>query len=92
MHRLLGHAEPVQSAMELECQLESHGIRFSDSDPRVEALTPGAADWRLLLQIDTDEQGDSFGWGDGGRLYYWMRREALERRDFATAWLILQCY
>lgn len=91
-HRLLGHPEPVQDEMQLECQLESHGLTIGAGGPRAAALAPGAADWRLLLQIDTDEAGDAFGWGDCGRIYYWIRRQAVPRRDFADGWLILQCY
>ena len=59
IHRLLGHPDPVQGDMQLECQLASNGIDCGDAggyrDPRVPALRPGAADWRLLLQIDSDD-------------------------------------
>ena len=50
-----------------------------------------AAQWRLLLQLDTD---DSLGvmWGDSGRIYFWMREEDLRSRAFDRAWCILQCY
>src|SRR5205814_3675825 len=55
IHRLLGHPEPVQGDMQLECQLVSHGLYCGDAsgyrDTRATALRPGAADWRLLLQI-----------------------------------------
>jgi uncharacterized protein YwqG len=94
IHRLLGHPDPVQGDMQLECQLVSNGIYCGTSngyrDPRVPALRPGAADWRLLLQIDSDDPAGMM-WGDVGRIYYWMHTEDLAARRFDQAWLILQC-
>ena len=40
-----------------------------------------AADWRLLLQLDTDDEA-SMMWGDLGRLYFWITGDALRRRAF----------
>jgi uncharacterized protein YwqG len=80
--------------MQLECQLVTHGLYCGDAtgyrDPRAETLRPGAADWRLLLQIDSDEHAGMM-WGDVGRIYYWMREEDLAAAAWDTAWLILQC-
>jgi uncharacterized protein YwqG len=94
-HRLLGHPQPIQGDMQLECQLVSHGLYCGDStgydDPRAERLAPGAVDWRLLLQVDSDEALD-MAWGDGGRIYYWLRRDALAARRWDEAWLVLQCF
>jgi len=57
----------------------------------VASLKPGAANWHLLLQFDTD---DDLGlmWGDGGRLYFWVEAEAGRDGRFDNAWLILQCH
>jgi uncharacterized protein YwqG len=81
--------------MQLECQLANSGIyggRPSDyQDPRVAALRAGAADWRLLLQVDSDDAAGMM-WGDVGRIYYWIRAQDLAARRFDQAWLILQCY
>ena len=94
IHRLLGHPDPVQGDMQLECQLASNGIYCGNAsgyhDPRVPALRPGAAHWRLLLQIDSDDAAGMM-WGDVGRIYYWMHTEDLAARRFDRAWLILQC-
>jgi len=30
-------------------------------------------------------------WGDVGRIYYWIRRNALATRDFDQTWLVFQC-
>jgi uncharacterized protein YwqG len=50
----------------------------------------GSFDSRLLLQIDSDE-GSGMMWGDTGRLYYWMHKDALAERRWEAAWLELQC-
>jgi len=93
-HQVLGHARPLQNAMELECQLVTHDIHCGDpggyEDPRAEELRPGAADWTLLLQLDSDEPAGMM-WGDLGRLYFWIRGDDLAQRAFERTWTILQC-
>jgi uncharacterized protein YwqG len=44
----------------------------------------------LLLQVDSDDVG--MMWGDGGRLYFWIREQDARRADFSNVWMILQCY
>jgi uncharacterized protein YwqG len=90
IHRLLGHPDPIQGDMQLECQLASNGIDYGDEDPRTDVLRAGATGWRLLLQVDSDEDVGMM-WGDVGRLYYWLRREDLAAGAWDAAWLILQC-
>jgi uncharacterized protein YwqG len=47
--------------------------------------------WQLLFQLDSDEIGE-FMWGDGGMLYYWIRKSDLLARDFTKHWMTGQCY
>jgi uncharacterized protein YwqG len=93
-HRLLGHADPQQGDMQLECQLVTNGLYAGDesgyNDPRAEVLAPGATSWRLLLQIDTDDDV-SMMWGDAGQLYWWMHKDAMRSRAWNASHLILQC-
>jgi uncharacterized protein YwqG len=95
IHRLLGHPETIQGDMALECQLVSHGLDCGDESgyesPRAVELAPGAVQWKLLLQIDSDPAA-RMQWGDGGRLYFWMTGDAMRRRDWDSAWMVLQCY
>ena len=50
----------------------------------------GAAEWLLLLQVDSDDVAQ-WMWGDCGRLYYWIRESDLRGRRFDRIWAILQC-
>lgn len=94
-HQALGFPTPVQDdAMELQCQLAANGLYVGTpegyEDPRAAALRDGAADWSLLLQLDSD---DDIGWmwGDVGTLYFWVREADARRGDFTHAWMVMQC-
>jgi len=93
-HRLMGHPVEVQGDMRLQCQLAANGVYCGNpesyKDPRVESLRSGAGDWRLLLQLDS-EDAMNWMWGDCGRVYYWIRRDDLAARDFDRVWCIMQC-
>ena len=96
-HQLLGYADPDQHAdMDLESQLASNGLYCSDSgeigfdDPRAVDLEAGAKEWKLLFQIDSSDSGRCT-WGDMGKVYFWIRRGDLAKRDFDKVWAILQC-
>lgn len=90
-NQLLGYPDTLQDDMRLECQLASHGVDVSQmaSDPQAKALIPGADDWTLLLQVDSDGQA-GMRWGDGGILYYWIEQNALRSADFSNVWCVLQ--
>jgi uncharacterized protein YwqG len=94
-HQLLGLPQPVQGEMELECQLVTNGLYTGDptgyKDPRRKTLELGAADWMLLLQVDSDDNAGMM-WGDLGMLYFWIRRQDLAARSFDKVWTILQCH
>lgn len=93
-HQILGHPQPIQGDMQLECQLVSNGLYCGNStgynDPRAKGLAKGAEDWKLLFQLDSDDKAGMM-WGDVGRLYFWMRQEDLNNRDFGKSWMVLQC-
>ena len=84
----------VQNSMQLDCQLASSGIDLrcdaGYDDPRAAQLEGGAADWMLLLQVDTDDKA-GWMWGDCGTLYYWIRRPDLLAGRFDRVWMIFQC-
>lgn len=95
-HQIGGFPFPIQDdGMELEAQLVSNGIDCGDSSgyrsEQAKALAAGASEWRLLLQLDSD---DNFGacWGDVGTLYFWLREADAKAKRFDKTWLILQCF
>jgi uncharacterized protein YwqG len=94
-HQILGHPRPVQGdGMELECQLATNGIYLGGpegyQDPRRAALEASAKDWKLLLQLDTDDD-TGWMWGDVGTLYFWIREQDAARADFSKVWMVFQC-
>jgi len=92
--RMFGYPDVIQNEMELDCELASNGLYLGDgsgyADPRAEALERGAGDWILLLQVDSVDSSGMM-WGDGGMLYFWIRRGDLKEKNFDDAWMILQC-
>ncbi len=92
-HRLLGHPSPLAGDMQLDCQLVTHGIRCGRpdayADPRAAGLALGAPDWRLLLQLDTDDAART-AFGARGRWFVWMQEAVLRRGEFERVWAIVQ--
>lgn len=95
LNKLLGYSDNIQGEMELECELVTNGLYCGDpsgyNDPRAKALEPNAKNWRLLLQIDSNEENDMM-WGDCGRLYFWIKKEDLLNKQFDRSWFSLQCF
>jgi uncharacterized protein YwqG len=93
-HKLLGYPEPIQDAMEIECAMVTNGVYMGDANgyqhPRFKELDATKYDWRLLLQIDSDDAAKMM-WGDAGRLYFWIRDQDLRERRFNKTWMIYQC-
>ena len=81
--------------MELECELVTNGLYCGDpsgyNDPKAKKLEPNAKNWQLLLQIDSNEENEMM-WGDGGRLYFWIKKDDLLNKNFDKTWFSLQCY
>jgi uncharacterized protein YwqG len=77
----------------LEAQLVSNGIYCGDANGyaqgRKKGLDAGASDWRLLLQVDSEERTGMY-WGGSGRIYFLIRHRDLQDRRFEKVWLILQ--
>ncbi|MCA0429017.1 MAG: DUF1963 domain-containing protein [Bacteroidetes bacterium] len=95
-NQILGYANCVQGTMELECQLVTNGLYCGDAsgyeNPLRKELEAGASDWLLLLQIDSEEEKAGMMWGDCGKIYFWIKKSDLLKKNFDNAWCILQCY
>jgi uncharacterized protein YwqG len=95
-YQIGGYARAVQNDdMERKAQLASNGLYLGNADAyesdRARAIDAGKDDWRLLLQLDSDDEADMM-WGDAGMLYFWIREQDARARDFSNVWMILQCY
>ena len=94
IHKLFGYPDLLQNDIFLECQLVSSGLYCGNAsgynDPRAEGLKEGAADWMLLFQIDTDDNADMM-WGDVGRVYFAIKKQDLQNRNFDAVWSVFQC-
>lgn len=93
-NKLLGHADPIQGGMELECEYVANQIYCGNSEgyylAKARGLDKNAARWTLLMQVESNEDIGMM-WGDVGRLYLWITNEDLAARNFEKSWLILQC-
>lgn len=87
-HHFLGYSENMQNDMQIQAQLVTNGVQ-DGSDPRRADLEAGAADWVLLLQLDSDPSANLL-WGDSGMLYFWIPRQDLRDRRFDRVWAIIQ--
>lgn len=94
LHRIGGFPECVQGDPKLEAHLVSHGLYCGDPGGyrtgKERGLWAGATEWELLLQVDSDDRAKMM-WGDVGRIYFLIHREALARRQFDKTWLVFQC-
>lgn len=97
--KLLGWPDIIQNNMTRECELVRRGYYlgglWEDIPVQVydEATQHSLAQWQLLFQLDTAEQGAfTLLFGDSGRLYFYIRKEDLAQQNFDKVWTILQCY
>jgi len=74
---LLGYAYEVQNPMEDDCHQAFPGISKSPDD------------WTLLLQLGEVEESEII-WGDGGRAYFWIRKEDLANLNFDRVYFTTQ--
>lgn len=82
VHRLFGWADQIQGDLHLsDDQWTGRGH---------DAMEPCPHDWRLLLQIDTDDRL-GWMWGDVGRLYWSIDANAAQDERLGSPPVILQC-
>lgn len=92
-HRIGGYPSEIQEEqMAISCELMRRGL-----PPQYEGtqITPAIAraekQWRMLLQIDSDP-ALKMNWGDGGRLYVFIRETDALKGDFSKTVTISQTY
>lgn len=80
MHQIGGYPCPVQNdAMEADCDRMAKQLGWPSE----------VGDWRLLLQLDTDDEAGMM-WCDVGSLYFWIREQDARAGDFSRIWMMLQ--
>ena len=85
VHQLFGHPLILQEEeMQSECQRMIHA-----ANPEKKQSNPDQ--WKLLLQIDSDEKTNVM-WGDCGILYFWINEEDLKAQNFKAVWTFAQCH
>lgn len=96
--KLLGWADPIQGNMTRQCELvASRGYFLGDGwngvkpQDRQEAEQWANRDWQLLFQLNSSLSGFKLNLGDEGRLFFYIRKEDLQARNFDNVWLVLQC-
>ena len=97
--KLLGYPDVIQNPMEEECEAVSRGVYMGDgksykalSESEKADIAEKAKDWIMLFEMGTVEDGDyELMFGDGGHIYFWIRKDDLRERNFNNIWLILQC-
>ncbi len=93
-HQLLGrpgYIETFEPLCQLDCQFVSNGLELLSTgrpidQERAKELEPGAADWKLLLQLDSDEDV-GMKWKGSGLLTFWIREQDLSNCDFGNVWV-----
>lgn len=92
-HHFLGYSENIQNDMQVQAQLITNQVTDAGklSGERRAELESGAAEWVLLLQLDSDLSAN-LSWGDAGMLYFWILRQDLRDRRFDRVWAVLQSH
>ena len=93
-HQIGGWPRLQQGPIWRECDVVSRGSPLGTSEQWRHAeptfRVDREADWRLLLQLDTDDDA-GWMWGDVGTLYFTFRRTLPVAAACDEAWLVLQC-
>jgi hypothetical protein len=89
VHHVLGYPTETSGTMPLACELASRRLDPDMAPGDVPEDAAAAAErWRLLLQL-THDAASGVSLGDGvARLFLWIDRDRLDRRDFSEVWAI----
>ena len=98
-HKLLGYANLVQGEMLTECERAARGLYSGDAKSYHETpedvkkdIEKAAADWILLFQMASISEDDyELMYGDMGNLYFYIRKQDLQERNFDRVWFAVQC-
>ena len=85
--RILGYASLIQNGIAEACESRAQEEKQQTYSKK------SAREWILLLQLNCIEEEEvDIPFGDCGSLYFYIRQQDLERRDFSQIQFELQCY
>jgi len=102
-HRLLGYPFNLRGDVLIESYLASVGrdqgeliqanreVRRGDLS-RLNELEHAAADWRLLLQVDSNDEAGMDWEAGSGLIYYCIRQDDLRNRNFNNVQVVAQAH
>lgn len=95
--KLLGYADLIQGDMLLECEEVCNGIYCGNipeiTDEQREKMLEGSKEWELLFQMSTVANEDyELMFGDCGSIYFYIKKQDLQKKNFDNVWLVLQCF
>lgn len=68
-------------------------INYSGKDFAVNYGKNGTVGKYEVKEFETIEDNDfELMFGDCGRIYYFIKKDELKKKNFDSSWLILQCY
>jgi uncharacterized protein YwqG len=91
-HRIGGYPSEIQETnMRLACEHLARGLEYDPGGEAEPAIERASRSWRLLLQIDSDP-ALKMNWGDGGRLYVFVRAQHALKGDFSRSVTLMETY
>ncbi|MDE5946861.1 MAG: DUF1963 domain-containing protein [Oscillospiraceae bacterium] len=96
--KILGYADIIQDTMLFECEAVSRGYNLYSEPPEFSEeeekdIERCSSEWILLFEMDSIDYGNyELIFGDSGRIYFYIRKEDLKKRDFSNVYFSLQCY
>ena len=85
--RILGYASLIQNGIAEACESRAQEEKQQTYSKK------SAREWILLLQLNCIEEEEvDIPFGDCGSLYFYIRQQDLEKRDFSQIQFELQCY
>lgn len=95
--KLLGYADLIQGDMLLECEEVCNGIYCGNipeiTDEQREKMLEDSKEWELLFQMSTVANEDyELMFGDCGSIYFYIKKQDLQKKNFDNVWLVLQCF
>lgn len=92
LHRIGGYPDEIQDEqMALSCEYIARRLERAYGDDVPPEIENASLDWRLLLQVDSDSDL-KMNWGDGGRLYVFIREADARVGNFTEIVTLSQSY